>query len=367
MKRILPTVCLCLIHALSCWAGDPSPSADFDLGRMLIVGFRGTEVNSTSDISMVLRDMHPGGIMLLDYDVPSHSRPRNITGPDQVRRLIRDLKAQSVRPLLVAVDAEGGRVNRLKSSCGFEDFPAPAELGQGSQQRTFAVAGRLAGELAGLGFDVNFAPVVDVNINPDNPIIGRLGRSFSADPEIVVAHAHAFIRAHHEHGLLTAIKHFPGHGSSTGDTHIGLVDVTDTYRDEELVPFRKLLRKGEVDMVMTAHVMNRRVDPDWPVTLSTRYIEPILRQRFGYDGVVVSDDLQMGAIVEHYSLHEALVRAVNAGCDMLILSNNGKTYDPFIAYKAVLELNRAVDSGEISRERVESAMRRITSLMARKQ
>lgn len=365
MLSLFFAFCLSCLCADSALAGDPSPSANFDLGRMLIVGFRGTDVHDDSDIAMVLRDMHPGGIMLLDYDVPTHSRPRNITGPEQVRRLIADLKARSREPLLVTVDAEGGRINRLKSSCGFTDFPSPAELGQGSVQHTAEVAGNLATELSGLGFTTNFAPVVDVNVNPDNPIIGKLGRSFSADPATVVTHARAFIRAHHDRGLLTAIKHFPGHGSSTGDTHIGLVDVTDTYRAEELVPFRKLIQKGEVDMVMTAHVMNRRVDPDWPVTLSSQYIEPILRRELGYDGVVVSDDLQMGAIVEHYSLHESVVRAVNAGCDMLILSNNGQIYDPFIAYKAVLALNTAVDSGEISRERVESAMRRINRLLAR--
>jgi len=164
---------------------------------------------------------------------------------------------------------------------------------------------------------------------------------------------------------LTAIKHFPGHGSSSGDTHIGLTDVADTYSTIELQSFAKLIEKRLVDMVMTSHIINRNFDPDYPVTLSGYYIKNILRKDLGYDGVVVSDDTQMGAITEHFSFAEAIIRAINAGCDLLIISNNGSTYDELAPYKAVDIIKDALQAGKISEAQIIRSLERIQALKSR--
>jgi beta-N-acetylhexosaminidase len=337
------------------------------IGQMLIVGFRGTTVDEGSFIVRAMRDLNVGGVILFDIDVPGgNAFPRNIVDADQVRKLTAALKKYSPGPLMIAVDAEGGAVNRFKAKYGFPAIPSHQELGaKGDANETRAVSRSLGRELSDLGINTNFAPVIDVNVNPANPIIGKLGRSFSADPQVVAEQAAAFIEGQHDSGILTAVKHFPGHGSSTGDTHLGLVDITDTYTEKELIPYEILLKRGLVDMVMTSHIMNGKYDPDYPVTLSGAYIGPILRNRLGYDGVVVSDDMQMGAITTRYSYEDALVRAVNAGCDMLIVSNNGSAYDENAPYKAMDVLYRAVQEKKIPRERIEEASRRIEAMKKR--
>lgn len=318
------------------------------IGQMLMVGFRGTEVSEDSPIVKAIRTLNLGGVILYDYDVPSKSFPRNIINPEQTKKLIEDLQCFSLTPLLIAVDAEGGRVNRLKEEYGFPlHVPSAQEMGEKGPAETKKIALKIAGQLAELGFNVNFAPVVDVNINPDNPVIGGIERSFSSDPEKVIDHALAFIMAHHERQIITVLKHFPGHGSSQQDSHLGMVDITNTYRQEELIPYRKLISSGEIDMIMTAHIMNRNIDSEYPATLSPLFIQKILRQQLGFQGIVISDDMQMGAIEKHFGFADAIIRAINAGCDMLIISNNGTVYDETAPYRAVDIIFNAVKSGEI--------------------
>jgi beta-N-acetylhexosaminidase len=252
----------------------------------------------------------------------------------------------------VAVDAEGGLINRLKQRYGFIPIPSHQELGKKDNlEETERFSSFLAQELSLLGFNLNFAPVVDLNLNPENPVIGGLGRSFSEDPGKVFNHARAFISGQHKYGILTSIKHFPGHGSSKEDSHKGLVDVTDTYSSKELEPFQELIKSSMADLVMTAHIINRNIDPDYPATLSSRYIKEILRKEMGFQGVVVSDDLQMGAITENYGFEEALVRSINAGCNLLILSNNS-IYDESIPYNAVEMIFKAVKDGRIEKSSI---------------
>ncbi|MDZ7723929.1 MAG: glycoside hydrolase family 3 protein [candidate division KSB1 bacterium] len=342
-------------------AGVPAYTEQ-QIGRMLIIGFRGTSIQDTSYITRVIRDLNIGGVVLYDYDVPSQSHPRNIIDSTQVALLTRGLKRLSPS-LLIAVDAEGGQVNRLKPQYGFAEIPGHQKLGQlNDPDSTRAAAARLAEQLSGLGINTNFAPVVDVNRNPDNPIIAGKGRSFSDNPDTVVQHAGAFIRAHRRHGILTALKHFPGHGSSAGDTHIGLVDVTDTYSRIELQPFRELVQAGLADMIMTAHIMNRDIDPVYPVTVSRHYIQPLLREQYGFNGVVVSDDMQMGAMTGHFTFKESVIRAVNAGCDMLIISNNAGTYNEQAPYTAVQIIKHALNTGKIAPEQIKESLFRIHKL-----
>ncbi len=265
--------------------------------------------------------------------------------------------------MFIAVDAEGGYVNRLKEKYGFTNIPSAEEMGKGSVEETKNHGVFLGQQLSDLGFNLNFAPVVDVNVNPENPVIGYLERSFSNDPEKVYNHASSFIEGLHQSNIVTAIKHFPGHGSSENDSHLGMTDVTNTYKEEELLPYELLIENGYNDMVMTAHIMNQNIDENYPATLSPLFLQNILREKIGFNGVIVSDDMNMGAIVDHYGFEEGLIMAINAGCDLLILSNNGlEKYDELIPYKAVDAIFNAVKNNLISEEQINHSYNKIQSL-----
>lgn len=332
------------------------------VGQMLLVGFRGTVLEEDSPILRIIRETHLGGVVLFDYDVPSRSFPRNIVSPEQVRRLIQGLQSATPIPLLVAVDAEGGRINRLKPEYGFIDVPSAQDMGEADLQECRAQYRRLGRQLSRLGFNLNLAPVVDLNLNPDNPIIGSLERSFSPDPENVAARAAAFIEEHRSFGVISTLKHFPGHGSSRQDSHLGLVDVTLTFQDQELRPYRELIKERKGDVIMTAHIMHRKIDPDNPATLSPRFLRTILREEMGFTGVIVSDDLQMDAISRNFGFEEALIKAVVAGCDILAIANNGRAYDEQAAVKAHGILVAAVEEGRIPSSRIDASYERILRL-----
>ncbi|NTU66326.1 MAG: beta-N-acetylhexosaminidase [Candidatus Moranbacteria bacterium] len=340
-----------------------------EIGQMLMIGFRGTEASDDSYVAKTIRDLGVGGVILFDIDVPGgRAFPRNITEPEQVRNLVGELKSFSATPLLVAVDAEGGMVNRLKEKYGFIPVPSAKELGDANDaEKTKEVAKGLSAELKDLGINVDFAPVVDVNVNPENPVIGSIGRSFSSDPEKVTQQAEAFLDGLHENGVLSSLKHFPGHGSSAADSHLGLTDVTSTWSDKEFIPYERIIKDGKADMIMTAHIMNMNIDPDYPATLSSRYIQEILRDKLGFQGVVVSDDMQMGAIMENYGFKDAVIRAVNAGCDILILSNNGKEYSEEMPQEARDIIFEAVKSGAIAREKIQKSYGRIMEMKSETQ
>ena len=334
------------------------------IGQMILLGFRGTTVTKDLPISTMIKDLQIGGIILFDYDVPSQSFPRNITGPAQVKQLIADLQSYSATPLFVSVDAEGGNVNRLKEKYGFANILSAKDMGKDATLKTTereSVA--LAQELKELGFNMNFAPVVDVDINPGNPVIGALGRSFSLNPKTVTDHAKVFIENHLANNIIPVAKHFPGHGSSTRDSHLGLVDITQTYKNEELLPYKILQKEGLLDVVMTAHIMNKNIDKNNPATLSPLFIKNILREEIGFGGVVISDDMQMNAIVDHYGFKEAVIGAVNAGCDILLLSNNGTAkYDEELASKAIDIIYNTVQDGTILEKTIEDSYNRIIHL-----
>jgi beta-N-acetylhexosaminidase len=333
------------------------------IGEMIILGFRGTEIDDSSKIVKDINEYNIGGIILFDYDVPSKSFPRNIINPKQTKKLIEDLKKLTRNDLFIAVDVEGGYVNRLKAKYGFMQIESAQIMGEDDPQNTFIKASPIGIELDYLGINLNFAPVVDVNINKDNPVIGHIERSFSDDPVKVYEHAGYFIDAMHEFNIITAIKHFPGHGSSTEDSHLGLVDITNTYNKEvELFPYKKLIEDNKTDIIMTAHIMNRNIDPVNPATLSSIFLNDILRGILKYEGVIVSDDMQMGAIVDNFGFEEAIIKAINAGCDLLIFSNNSPIYDENIAQKAVEVIKKAIDEEKISEEEIRNSYNRIKEL-----
>lgn len=333
------------------------------LGQLLLVGFRGARLEECGPILRDLRQHRIGGVILFDQEmVDPSTRRRNVESPAQLQALVAGLRAAADRPLLVAIDQEGGRVNRLKPDYGFPPSVSHEELGRRDDpDHTYREAEQTARTLAAAGINLNLAPVVDLDANAANPIIKGKGRSFSADPATVTRHAAAFIQAHRAHGIRTCLKHFPGHGSAAGDTHHGLVDVTATWSERELEPFRDLIRGGLVDAVMSAHVFHAGLDPRHPATLSAAALSGLLRQTLGFGGVICSDDMEMGAISSRYGIEESVPAAVEAGVDLLCFGNNQR-YDPDIAPKAIAILEQAVISGRLSEERIAASVSRIRTL-----
>jgi beta-N-acetylhexosaminidase len=329
---------------------------------MLLVGFRGLELIKSSPIFEDLHSRHLGGVILFDYDSALKSQLRNIQNRTQVRSLTHALREAASEPLLVSIDQEGGKVNRLKKRFGFPPTVSAQFLGErDSLELSQQYARQTASLLKDLGINLNFAPVVDLKLNPASLAIGAVERSFSRDPEKVVAHAGAWIREHRRQGIFSALKHFPGHGSADKDTHQGFVDVSNTWSADELIPYRRLIQEGLAELVMTAHIFQAGLDPDWPATLSKKIIGHILRHELSYDGVVISDDLQMKAIAAHYSLETAIYQAIRAGVDILTFGNN-LSYDEQIVPKAIAIIKRLVEQGEISEQRINESFQRICRL-----
>lgn len=336
------------------------------IGQMLMVGFRGYRVDAGDAVADQLKRLRLGGVILFDYDVPSKNPERNIASPDQVRDLTSDLRRYAAPGLLIAVDQEGGRIQRLKPRFGFPDTASQQELGRlDSEKATKSQAKKIADTLREVGINVNFAPVLDLNVYPNNPVIAKYERSFSADPEIVSRNAAWMIEEFHKAGILCAVKHFPGHGSSRGDSHIGLPDVTEYWSELELAPYREVFAKVRVDMVMTAHLYNRHWDESYPATLSHAVTGDLLRGELGFRGVAVSDDLDMGAIVNRFDLRETIELALKAGIDMLVFSNNVGRYDERIGEKAAGTIRELVAQGKVSEARIRDSCRRIQEMKAR--
>ena len=332
------------------------------LGELLLVGFHGTTLQDNAALERLLCETRVAGVILF---------ARNIVDAAQTARLTRDLTARARactgRPLLVAVDAEGGQVMRLGPAAGWTATLSHQELGQaGDLAQTELEARRIGGMLREAGINWNLAPVIDVGYNPANPVIVGVGRSFGANPKLVAAQARAYIAGMHAAGILTAVKHFPGHGSSVDDSHAGFVDVTDTARpDVELVPYRLLLAEGVVDAVMTAHVYNRHLDAWVPATLSRPTIDGVLRSQLGWRGVVVSDDMRMGAIEQHYGAGDAAVQALRAGVDLILIADDRLPGDRSASAETLTAIRRAVRRGRLPAGQVDEALARIAALRSR--
>jgi len=340
------------------------------VARMLLVGTRGFEVVPGGDFERFVCGMGIGGVLLFDRDPSGAGASHNIRDRAQLKTLTAELQELARRcgdaPLLIAADVEGGKVNRLAPVEGLERLKSAAWLGRRPPRRTYDEGLRIADTMRATGINWNLAPVIDVNLNPENPVIGKLGRSFSTDPDSVAAHADAFIRSHRDRGVLSCVKHFPGHGSSDRDSHKGAVDVSVTPNLRvELAPYQSLIKAGLVDCVMPGHLYNRQVDSERMMTVSTAAIRGLLRERLGYTGLVLSDDLQMGAVKSAMSLGEAAVEAVLAGVDMLTLSFSRANASRGSAKTVHAALIAAVREGRLSEARIDEANRRILELKSR--
>jgi beta-N-acetylhexosaminidase len=366
-KYVTPVACAILIFGSAGYCGSRElPSAkeanmDFKIGQMLMVGFRGGDVNSTSIIGKDIRNRKVGGVVLFDYDYTLNTE-RNITSAVQLHRLTGKLQKLTPYPLLIAVDQEGGRVCRLNETSRFERTPSAKYLGGANDlSLTYKEASKIASQLSQMGINLNFAPVVDLDLNPNNPVIGGRERSFSSDPNVVTSHAVKFIEAHHQQRVLCTLKHFPGHGSSFADSHLGFVDITKTWSPVELKPYEEIIKLGLADAVMTAHVFNANLDANNCATLSKPIVTGLLRKKVGFDGVVISDCMNMEAIRGNYGFEEAIRRAIDAGVDIILISNN-MVYDEDVAARAVALIKKLVKSGRITQERVDESYERIRKL-----
>lgn len=335
------------------------------IAQMLMLGFTGETAPEDSPVAVAIRDYGIGGVVLFDNNIDLQVTNRNITGPEQLKSLTRRLNSYADIPLLISVDQEGGIVTRLKERYGFPPSLSAGYLGNKDDlELTRSHSEEMASTLREFGLTLNLAPVVDLNSNPANPIIALKERSFSADAERVAAHAAEFVKGHRSQGIATCLKHFPGHGSSRDDSHLGLVDVTAYWTRDELIPYRRLIQQGLCDMVMTAHTFNSRLDGDYLATLSGATIDGILRGELGFDGVVLSDDLNMAAIVNHYSYETAVEKAINAGVDILVVAND-KLYDPYTAPRTIEMLLKMVATGRMDEKRINQSCARIMALKAR--
>ncbi len=341
----------------------PAPTVTLDekIGQMLLLGFRGLTMPATDPLADRVKRGLLGNVVLFD----DGQGGRNIQSPAQLKALDAQLQSYATRKMLIAADQEGGYVMRLSPKYGFPDTYSAQELGNRNDPAFTREAARaVATVLAQNGVNLNLGPVLDVNVNPDNPVIGAFERSFSADPNIVTSQALAFIDGHHDAGVLTTLKHFPGHGSSEDDSHEGFVDVTGLWSRMELEPFRNVIKAGKADAIMTAHIFNSTLDPDYPATLSKATITGILRQELGFDGVIITDDMQMGAIRQFYGFEAAIELAINAGADILAVANN-VVYDAELALKSFNAVRTAVTAGRISEARIDESYARIMKLKSR--
>ncbi len=354
---------LFLLLTSSLLAADPS--LEYMAGQLILTGFRGT---TPAECASILDDVRAGrvrGVILFARDVALNRPVRNIVSPAQVRELtaaLQEAARPSGLPLLIAVDQEGGRVARLTPDRGFLPTWSAEELGAGgSLLRVRGAAEAIGRELNASGFNLDFAPVADVNVNPDNPVIARAGRSFSAESTVVSMFDLEFLRGLHATGVLGCLKHFPGHGSAFNDSHAGLTDITATWSETELQPYRDLILCGECQLIMTGHLFNRRLDPEYPATLSHRTLTGLLRGELGYDGVIITDDLQMRAITDHYGLEQAAILALRAGADLLLIGHN-LSGDLQVAGVLQSALTQEARRSAEFRTRLEESYRRVLKL-----
>ncbi len=354
MARAGLGIALGMLDYPAAWFGwfRPHDELATAVAELLLVGFYGT--NSASPSARLLaRQVRRGQVGAVFFV------SQNIGTAEEVADLLRLFRGGNVQPLL-AIDHEGGIVQRLTGAHGFTRVPAArsvaATMSPAEARDLYALAGR---ELAALGFNINLGPVVDVD-EPGNPAIGIFGRAYDTDPQRIAAYAQAFVEGFTSAGILCAAKHFPGHGRAKGDSHNGAADISATWTEAELEPFARLLASPHAPpMVMTGHLRLDPVAPDGrPATVSAPIVTGLLRQRLGYRGVVVTDDLDMGAVSHLMNRQEAVVQALAAGSDLLMVKNLFG-YDPLMPQRAVGWVRAAIKRGLLSKAQVVAAAERV--------
>ncbi|GJL98096.1 MAG: glycosyl hydrolase [Hyphobacterium sp.] len=342
---------------------SPAAMADGSLtlrqkaARMLLMGFIGdnTATDGAAAIAGHLQNGRIGGVLFLRHNVRSRE------GVEGLTRQFGEIAPNA----WMAVDQEGGAVQRLSSDLGYSPIPRAYVI---SEEQSVDEARTLysgaAVEFRQAGFNLNLAPVADVQ-DDENGVIGRWGRGYGADGERIAEYAGAFIEAFEREGAACAIKHFPGHGRSSGDSHHGFVDISESWSDAELDPFRRLIDAGQAHLIMGGHLTHTGLDPAGnPVTFSRPILTDLLRGQMGYQGALVTDDLDMGAIRENYNQREAVIRSIQAGNDMIMMSNSAAP-DPELPQRFADWIEAAVAAGELTETRIDESVARLTILRQR--
>jgi len=355
--------CAFLLFCLCCSNAAYAQSIREMAGQMIMIGFAHDSAKSDQQTQLLnlLRDGKIGGVMYLKYNVKKLSEVSKMNG--------QFLSAHRALSPLVAIDQEGGLVERLTKSVGFAEIPSARDVALNmNQSGALSLYTDLAKRMKKLGFNTNFGPVVDLIANPNNPIIAKYGRAYSSRSDITSKFAAAFVDGHHRAGMVTALKHFPGHGSSAGDSHLGFVDISHSWTDAEYEPFETLIEAGKADMIMAGHLYHsgyvREGEGQVPASLSPVALTTVLRKGMGFDGVIISDDMEMGAITKHYGFDEAIILAVNAGNDILLFSN---TIKPSLGLpQRILDVLEAeATSDPAFAEKIRASYKRIVALKSR--
>jgi len=320
------------------------------IGQMMVTGFPGTDLNP--DIENLIVNHHVGGLILFE---------RNFENPKQLTRLISDLQklalsAKMATPLFISVDQEGGRVSRLKPP--FTKFPDPCCLGVARSESLAKRFGLALGlEMRAVGINVDYAPVLDINTNPKNPIIGK--RAFSNEPEWASKLGVAFMRGFKEAGVLAVGKHFPGHGDTSQDSHLTLPHVnrdSATLKNVELQPFKAAIQNG-LDILMTAHVIYKAWDEKLPATFSVPILQHLLREKLGFKGLIISDDLEMKAVEDNIPFESFARLGTEAGIDLFLICHDTEKTKAFLR-----QMSEDVESGRIPGEVIERSVERILKI-----
>lgn len=322
-------------------------SMDEKIGQLIIAGFEGTELND--EVVKLVDEYKVGGFILFS---------RNILDENQTIKLlndIKDLNSKNNIPLFLSIDEEGGRVSRLPKS--YVKLPEAAVFGKKNNKALSYELGKILGErVKALGFNMDFSPVLDINSNPKNPVIGN--RAFGSNVETVVENGIEAMLGIKETNVISVVKHFPGHGDTSVDSHVNLpmVDKTkDELKSFELVPFINAI-ENDADAIMIAHILYPKIDSN-PATMSSKIIDDLLRNELGFNGIVISDDMTMGAIVENYTLKEAVLSFLKGGGDIALICHG---YENIL--KAVESIKEAVRTGELPEEKINEKVYRILSI-----
>jgi beta-N-acetylhexosaminidase len=327
------------------------------VGQMLVLGFIGSTADTAGadQIAAHLETGRIGGVLFLRHNVRSRE------GVEGLTRRFRGITENA----WMSVDQEGGLVQRLSRDLGYTHIPRAMQVAERRDVDAARSLYRLsAAEFRAAGFNLNLAPVADLH-DPDNAVIGRHGRSYGTDGETIAEYAGAFIDVYDRAGVMCAIKHFPGHGRSRGDSHNGFVDISETWDEAELDPFNRLIETGRARLIMGGHLTNHHLDPSGaPVTFSAPVIEGLLRDQMKFNGAVMTDDLDMAAIRNNFDQREAVLRSIEAGNDLIMMSNSAAP-DPELPQRVLGWVTTAIEDGRLTESRINQSSARIEVMKRR--
>lgn len=363
-KKVFILIALVFSFNFNLFAGESYSKQEIEkmISKMVILGFSGENINPNDEIYKNIKS-GLGGVILFDKDPNDKNKRKNVRNKEQLKNLTAQLQAISKEKLLISIDQEGGIVQRLKKEDGFVDTLKASDValkGENFAKQSYAL---LAKDLKESGINTDFAPVVDLAINKENKVIVTRGRSFGESSKEVIKYSSIFVDELKKQNVISVLKHFPGHGSSLGDSHLGFVDITNTWNERELEPYKYFIKNNKVDMIMSAHVYNKNLDAINPATLSYNINTKLLRNKLGFQGVLVSDDLQMYAISKHYNLKQTLTLAINSGVNMLLFAN--QLAKPITLKEIVDTVYSQVLNKEIPLEQIIKSNERINKMMVK--